>query len=490
MKNINSESSETKKNSGVSLNSLSFFIIIGFISAFAVFEIAFALPPITPYNPGQTLDPGCMPGSESCTVIPVYPITTEFATNTTVNMNNYSLDWGPGFVFFDSKNKKVGVNTKTPSQDLDVAGKIRGGAGLCIGDDCRTSWATGTTTIVSGSGISITGSAIPGAITFVNSSSSISADSGLYWDNVNKRLGIGTTTPTEKIEVTGNIKVDNIKTNGICFSDGCKYSWASIIGFGGSTSTGMQNTDNLPEGLANLYYSANRAIADVKANIFGGVALTPKRALTFDGTKIIASNFDPDIINSASLTLNKFLTFDGTKIVSTNYDGSSFGQGGGVQNGTSPNFTGLTITALTPGSIPFITAGGVISQDNGLYWDNVNKRLGIGTNNPQANLHLNGTIRIGSDGTDISLFKVVQASISVGSQFSNPQTAAKVFVAFPSGTIPEGALCIAHPPADLDTNLAAGQCQVIAADRIAVLIHSLGSYTGTDQKIWKFSIIK
>lgn len=49
-------------------------------------------------------------------------------------------------------------------------------------------------------------------------------------------------------------------------------------------------------------------------------------------------------------------------------------------------------TAFTPGSIPFAGPGGVYNQNNsGLFWNNTNVRLGIGTNAPDAPLHINGT---------------------------------------------------------------------------------------------------
>ncbi|MFQ5662060.1 MAG: hypothetical protein ACE5F2_02300 [Candidatus Paceibacteria bacterium] len=37
----------------------------------------------------------------------------------------------------------VGIGTGSPTQKLDVGGYVRGSTGLCIGDDCRTSWPSG-----------------------------------------------------------------------------------------------------------------------------------------------------------------------------------------------------------------------------------------------------------------------------------------------------------------------------------------------------------
>ena len=42
-----------------------------------------------------------------------------------------------------------------------------------------------------------------------NNAGAFGGDNGLYWDNVNKRLGIGTTGPGEKLEVAGNIKISD-----------------------------------------------------------------------------------------------------------------------------------------------------------------------------------------------------------------------------------------------------------------------------------------
>jgi hypothetical protein len=48
----------------------------------------------------------------------------------------------------------------------------------------------------------------PGYVQFASSSTAFGADAGLFWDNTNKRLGIGTTAPGEKLEVVGgNLKV-------------------------------------------------------------------------------------------------------------------------------------------------------------------------------------------------------------------------------------------------------------------------------------------
>jgi len=48
----------------------------------------------------------------------------------------------------------------------------------------------------------------------------------------------------------------------------------------------------------------------------------------------------------------------------------------------------------SPGQIAFFTGGNTISGSDNLYWDNTNGRLGIGTRNPEAKLHVVGNVSI------------------------------------------------------------------------------------------------
>jgi parallel beta-helix repeat protein len=66
-----------------------------------------------------------------------------------------------------------------------------------------------------------------------------------------------------------------------------------------------------------------------------------------------------------------------------------------IHTGASPTFVGLTLSGLTQGSILFAGSGGLISQDNtNLFWDNVNKCLGVGTATPAYRLDIVGALRL------------------------------------------------------------------------------------------------
>jgi hypothetical protein len=68
-----------------------------------------------------------------------------------------------------------------------------------------------------------------GYIQFNAGSGALGGDANLFWDNINKRLGIGTTTPSEKLEVAGNIKISGTG-NGIKFPDGTIQTTAASDG--------------------------------------------------------------------------------------------------------------------------------------------------------------------------------------------------------------------------------------------------------------------
>ncbi|SFD06810.1 hypothetical protein SAMN05518672_101309 [Chitinophaga sp. CF118] len=53
----------------------------------------------------------------------------------------------------------------------------------------------------------------------------------------------------------------------------------------------------------------------------------------------------------------------------------------------------LNLPSLTTGSVPFIGASGLVSQNNtNFFWDNTNNRLGLGTNTPNRTLEVGGTV--------------------------------------------------------------------------------------------------
>lgn len=143
-----------------------------------------------------------------------------------------------------------------------------------------------------------------------------------------------------------------------------------------------------------------------------GVLVTIANALNVTGT----ADFDSSLLVNSTLTVNGAVDFDSTlnvdgaaTFVSTvNIQGSATigdtGADAHVVNGTvdfnhAVNVDGtLTLSTLTQGSVLFVGAGGVVTQDNAsLFFDDANNRLGVGTASPEANTKVH--IRTGGGGT-------------------------------------------------------------------------------------------
>jgi hypothetical protein len=54
----------------------------------------------------------------------------------------------------------------------------------------------------------VTGTGANGQVSFWTGTGSQSGDNGLFWDNTNKRLGIGTNAPSEQLQVQGNLRAN------------------------------------------------------------------------------------------------------------------------------------------------------------------------------------------------------------------------------------------------------------------------------------------
>jgi len=121
-----------------------------------------------------------------------------------------------------------------------------------------------------GAGI-VSGSGSPGQIAFWSGSSILSGDNNLFWDNTNKRLGIGTTTPQTALHVIGDITATNFIGNyagtissanvssGVfgSLTGGGNFSFPAFLGI--STSSQI----NLPQPLSvygNAYIEGNLGI--------------------------------------------------------------------------------------------------------------------------------------------------------------------------------------------------------------------------------------
>jgi hypothetical protein len=125
-------------------------------------------------------------------------------------------------------NGYIGIGIASPGSALDVKGTLRlsGATSGYVGFAPAAVAGSTTYTLPGSDGTSgqvlktngsatlswmtpISGSGTSAQVAFWSGTSSLSSSSNLYWDNTNGRLGVGTSTPTEKLQVAGNIKIDS-----------------------------------------------------------------------------------------------------------------------------------------------------------------------------------------------------------------------------------------------------------------------------------------
>jgi len=163
-----------------------------------------------------------------------------FAIDSNSIMTVYSEADGAG----GTDTHRVGIGTTTPSATLHVKGDdlildiqetITTNMVLTAGNTSGLSYWKDITEI---SGVTGTGSS--GQATFWTDTSIVDGDNDFYWDNSNKRLGIGTTVPQAKLDIGGgaltrvdgtdDLRVkDDIEVNGDIYVDGTIYDGSTNI---------------------------------------------------------------------------------------------------------------------------------------------------------------------------------------------------------------------------------------------------------------------
>jgi hypothetical protein len=113
----------------------------------------------------------------------------------------------------------------------------------------------------------VSGSGTPTQVAFWNGPNSLTSDANLYWDNTNKRLGIGISSPNEQLEVAGNIRIPaSSATAGIIFKGANRFihnygTAATFVGqdAGNLSLTGINNTGIGYQSLTNITTGQNNS---------------------------------------------------------------------------------------------------------------------------------------------------------------------------------------------------------------------------------------
>jgi hypothetical protein len=265
---------------------------------------------------------------------------------------------------FIQSNGNVGINTTTDSGfRLDVNGTARVQSNLTV----TATNATGDFATIDGSNIlrrrtaaqvltdigaqatltnPVTGTGASGQVAFWSGTGSQTGDSGLTWDNTNKSLALQPVATTQPRFFISHID-----------------SSTTFAGTNQQAVIRITNTDLTNNNFSSIQSNSGGLLDSIIG--FRHVNHSLAYGDIFFGTRGAGGFGARMVINSA-----------GNVLIGTSVDaGFRFDV-----NGTA-RVQGALTTNLTAGSVPFIGASGLLTQDgSNLFWDNTNKRLGVGTN--------------------------------------------------------------------------------------------------------------
>src|SRR3989338_26652 len=337
-----------------------------------------------------------------------------------------STNWNTAKMVLDSTGN-VGIGTASPTQKLDVAGNVKASPGFCIGTSCITSWPAGATSQWTSAGSNIyynggnvgVGTTAPGEkldvagsiqaqgatagsnrIVLKDTSGSprtwewypqasgsntlglferVSGVTSLTVAAPSGNVGIGTASPTQKLDVAGNVKA----STGFCIGTSCITSWpaGATSQWTTSGSSIYYNGGNVGIGTASPTYS--------KLSIAAGADVG---AIGLDGWAIVKWNSANQLhfggFNPSTWQGLHFYTSGGERLTIKDSGNVGIGTASPTQSldvvGNVKASTGFCIGTSCITSWPAGATSQWTSAGSNIYYNNGN--VGIGTANPAYKL--------------------------------------------------------------------------------------------------------
>jgi hypothetical protein len=227
-----------------------------------------------------------------------------------------------------------------------------------------------------GGGMAIGGSitsATAGSVLFAGTSGVLAQkNANFFWDNTNNRLGIGTATPTCTLDIPANstnniqFRVGTFQIQSFGLNNGFLFDNAYYNAAWTRTTTGFAMGFQFYQGTVGFHGAASGT---------GTFSPNIKFRFDYDGAFLIGNSLNSSIGSYSGATA--LFTKNGRLLLGTTTEGT--------------NILSVNGTSLFSDNITFAASKGFASNitfGSGMFWDNTNSRLGIGTTTPTCALDI------------------------------------------------------------------------------------------------------
>jgi hypothetical protein len=242
----------------------------------------------------------------------------------------------------------------------------------------------------------VTGTGTTGQVSFWNGTNTQTGDNQLFWDNTTKAFGVGTNTVTfAKNTLKGTLANDSSSESLLLYlpdavqagvfgsKQGLFVSQINLGGTNGKFTLGVGDSGS--------------RLFDLGIQVNGAERILIKRS----GRVLFGTNTD----NGVDIgQFNGSVIASGYKIPSGLATQALSANGSTID--LSSNVTGTGVA----GQVSFWNGTATQTGDSGLFWNNVNKRLGVGISSPQYPLDILGDFRVSSPAGVPCLLKISGAS--------------------------------------------------------------------------------
>lgn len=326
-------------------------------------------------------------------------------SNATPNRWRIGSGWNTvtdGFFFIQDKRQaalrllvdgsgNIGIGTAAPTSLLTVNGTIE----LKSGSGGVLKFADGTSQAsAAAGGGTVTGTGTATNVAFWSAGSTISSDNGLYWDNTNKRLGVGTNTPAGNFHSKSNtfpciIECDTATTapTSILIRGATDNNRFLILGYNTTSEYGSIQANNLGTGVKPLVLNISGGSVGVGKIPSLALLDVAGNAAIKDTLLLYGATSGYWALKAAATSSSVTLTLPAGDSTGTQYLRSN---GAGVLSWGTPAGAGTVTSSASPsaGTVAYFTTSTDITGTGSLFWSTVNSRLGINNSSPLAPLHV------------------------------------------------------------------------------------------------------